>query len=46
MRKQGNWSRDILLESQSILFKGIKVTEDRGGRRAALDPRRLRGLDE
>lgn len=45
MRKQGNWNRDIL-ESQSMLFKGVKVTEDRGGRRAALDPRRLRGLDE
>lgn len=30
MRKQGNWNRDILLESQSILFKGVKVMEDRG----------------
>lgn len=41
--KAGGLNRDILLEIQSVLFKGAKVTEVREGRGATLDPRRLRG---
>jgi hypothetical protein len=45
-RKQENWNRGILADSQPILFKGVKVIENRQVGGLALGLRMHRGPDE